>query len=258
MGPVRTINGTGIRRLDIQLGSGNVRLQASEDGNVYGEIRCEDADLEQRINTTTFGDTLRIDTTRAANFPRIFDKSIDISLSVPAGTHLDLTGGSCEVNTDVTLGTVSVKVGSGDLRIARADQLICKTGSGDVFVLETAGNAQLITGSGDLRLDRCGGELQATTASGDVVIGELSGSASIKSASGDITIAGASGSADVKTSSGDVEIGVAGDLPAWLDLRSGSGEVDIKIPPSNQPEPGAPFVSISARSGSGDITIVRA
>ena len=79
-----------------------------------------------------------------------------------------------------------------------------------------------------------------------------------KSGSGDIAVNSTSGSVDLRTASGSLTVGVADGLPAWLDLDSGSGQIRIGLDSTHQPPPQAPYVSVRARTASGDIAIHRA
>ena len=47
-------------------------------------------------------------------------------------------------------------------------------------------------------------------------------------------------------------------LPAWLDLSSVSGDIRIALESTAPPEPGAAYVTIRARTASGDIAVYRA
>jgi hypothetical protein len=67
-----------------------------------------------------------------------------------------------------------------------------------------------------------------------------------------------SGSVDLRSASGSLTIGVAEQLPAWLDLTSVSGEIRIALESSSPPEKGSPYVAVRARTASGDIAVFRA
>jgi hypothetical protein len=53
-------------------------------------------------------------------------------------------------------------------------------------------------------------------------------------------------------------VGIADNLPAWVDLSSASGDIRIGLESTNQPEPGEPYITLRARTASGDIAIYRA
>lgn len=253
---MRTFDATGITHLVVELGGGSVDLRPAEDDRIAGEIHSDDPDQVRDAVVDTFGAELRVIAPQPAK--RWSSSETRVRMQVPAGTDLTLTTGSGDLTADVRLGRVAARSGSGDLRLAATRSAQVSTGSGDVTVLSVEGDADLHSGSGDLRVERCGGGLAARTASGDVSIGRLDGSAEVKLASGEFRLAATTGSVNVRTASGDIGIGVAESLPAWLDLKSGSGDVAIALPPTGEPEPGAPYVSIYARAGSGDIKITRA
>jgi DUF4097 and DUF4098 domain-containing protein YvlB len=252
---MRTFDAGGTAHVHLKLGSGMVEVGPSEDGAVHGEISGDSPENEEAVEVRTFGDELRV--TAARQRDTSGGQELRVRLEVPAGLDLTLVTGAGDLHTDVTLGRVSARSGSGDLRLAGTADARLQTGSGDITVLSVAGTAELSSGSGDIRVGSCTSDLALRTASGDVTLGRVAGRADAKLASGDFRLQATTGSVAVRTTSGDITIGVAADLPAWLDLSSVSGEVDIALPPTAEPGPGEPFVSIYARTGSGDIRINR-
>jgi DUF4097 and DUF4098 domain-containing protein YvlB len=79
-----------------------------------------------------------------------------------------------------------------------------------------------------------------------------------KSGSGDIGVTSTNGSVDLRSASGSLTVGVADNLPTWLDLNSVSGDIRIALESTTPPEPGEPYISVRARTASGDIGIYRA
>ena len=65
-------------------------------------------------------------------------------------------------------------------------------------------------------------------------------------------------SVDLRSASGSLTVGIADDLPAWLDLNSVSGRIRIALEASAQPGEGEPFVTVRARTASGEIAVYRA
>jgi hypothetical protein len=63
---------------------------------------------------------------------------------------------------------------------------------------------------------------------------------------------------DLRSASGSVTVGVADNLPAWLDLNSVSGDIRLGLESTIQPEPGEPYITLRARTASGNIAIYRA
>ena len=119
--------------------------------------------------------------------------------------------------------------------------------------------AQVGSGSGDVQIGAAYCPVVAKSGSGDVTVRAVHQvQLQASSGSGDISVPSTSGSLDLRSASGAITVGVADNLPAWLDLHSVSGDVRIAMDTSDAPEPGEPYVSIKARTASGDIAIYRA
>ena len=176
---------------------------------------------------------------------------------MPADLDLTVTSGSGELTADVRLGRVSVKIGSGDLRLAATADVRASTASGDITVLSVEGEADLSSGSGDIKVTSCRSDLSVRTASGDVSIGRLHGRAEAKLASVTSSWQPPPAPSSCAAPQGTSPSGSAKACrPGYL--KSNSGDVELALEPSAEPDPGAPYVSIYARSGSGDIRIYRA
>lgn len=255
---MRPVEASGIRALSVSLGRGSVTLTAGEGDAVSGEITSPDPRAEEEVAVATFGHELRITSNERSTVFGFGNPEVHVRLTVPERLDLDVTVGSADVSADVVLGRTRVKSGSGDVRLAGTAQLSAQTGSGDIAVLEVREGAEVMIGSGDIRVDTAHGALAIRSASGDVTIGAVHGDVQAKTASGDLGIGATTASVTAKSASGDITVGVADTMPAWLDLKSASGEVDIAIPPSREPAEGEPFVSLYLRSGSGDIRVTRA
>jgi DUF4097 and DUF4098 domain-containing protein YvlB len=101
--------------------------------------------------------------------------------------------------------------------------------------------------------------ITAKSGSGEVVVQFLrSASLLANSGSGDIAVSSTSGSVELRSASGSLTVGVADNLPAWLDVNSASGDIRIGLESTTQPEPGEPYITLRARTASGDIAIHRA
>ena len=144
--------------------------------------------------------------------------------------------------------------------MGRATDLDCSTGSGeDLGRLCRGSGARLESGSGAVSVGEVCCPVQAKSGSGDVTIASvLQTEVQARSGSGDIEITSTSGSVDLRSASGSLSIGVPDQLPAWLDLESVSGRVRIGLDSTHPPAPGEAYVSVRARTASGDITVHRA
>jgi DUF4097 and DUF4098 domain-containing protein YvlB len=215
----------------------------------------DDAVLEQ-IQVRHDREWLRI------SFPQQFFRhtKADLRLDVPDGLDYAIKTGSADISISAEIGRSKIVSGSGDITVGQATDLECSTGSGDISVARVDGNStRLSSGSGSVSVDEVNGKLTAKSGSGDVAVKSLRGAAlQANSGSGDISVSATSGPVDLRSASGSLTIGIADNLPAWLDLNSVSGDIRIGLESTVQPEPGEPYITVRARTASGDIAIYRA
>ncbi len=269
-------------RLDVRLGSGEVRLETSDTAETtvtLEPLRDNDASMAavQEARVEQRGDEILVDVRDRRRGFRGADVLVEIHCpeesSVRAKTgSADIEGrgrfGSVEVESgsgDVQFSDVSgdaqINAASGDVQLARiAGQARINTASGDVQLASIGGEARVNSASGDVQIREAGNRLEVNTASGDVLVGEALSSVNANSASGDQTIGSVSqGKVDLKSASGDLKIGIREGSTLWVDARSRSGEVRSELPVSDLPPEGdAPHVELRANTMSGDITVVRA
>ena len=75
--------------------------------------------------------------------------------------------------------------------------------------------------------------------------------------SGDMRIRSASrGKLTAKGASGDVVIGVPAGVPVWTDLTTVTGDIHSDLRGAGQPEPGADYIELRAKTVSGDIQLI--
>jgi hypothetical protein len=269
-------------RLDVRLGSGEIRLEASATSettvtleplrdNDASVAAVEEARVEQR------GDEILVD----VRGPRRLLRGADVLVEIrcPDESSVRAKSGSADVEGHGCFGSVEVGTGSGDVQFSEVSgDAEVNAASGDVQFARVGGRGRFNTASGDVQLGSVGGEakinsasgdvqireaanrLEVNTASGDVNVREASSSASVNSASGDQTIGSvAEGKVDLKSASGDLRVGIREGSTLWVDARSRSGEVRSELPISDLPPEGdAPHVELRANSMSGDITVLRA
>lgn len=249
MSTTRPIEAADITHLVLRLGGGSIVLERNDLPGVIGELTGKRAD-EFRVETD--GTTLSI----MAPLGRGTDANI--RLAIPEGIDLTSMTGSADLTADVGLGTVRARAGSGDILVEQVGNLDATTGSGDLRVEDIVGStARLNTGSGGITIATCDAALRVRTGSGDIAIGELRAVLQGNTGSGEFSIDRTSSNVNARTGSGDISIGVADGLAAWLDLTSSSGEVQVGLQQSEQPDPDTPYVALQVRTGSGDITVTR-
>jgi DUF4097 and DUF4098 domain-containing protein YvlB len=237
------------------VGSGSINVSESSDGKITGRIDSSDESALQRAEIRQTHDQLRI------HFPgnATIRSAIYIELAVPPNLSFQIGTGSADVDIQTSITNSKIGTGSGDIGLRHGDEVQCTAGSGDLIVGTLAGsNNQLNTGSGDITVNDASATLSARAASGWINVRRFAGTMRASTASGDIDVPSTTGSLELRTASGDITVGVADDLPAWVDLRSVSGDVTINLDATNQPAEGEPYVAIKANSASGDVTIHRA
>jgi hypothetical protein len=247
----------GVRRVLLDnLGDGSVTV---EPGIQTDLVECSiNADREELLNAVQVRqehDALRI------SFPRNMFRhtNAQLRLGVPPDLEYVLKVGSADVSVSADIARSKISSGSGDVSVGRARDLEVSTGSGQIWAAQVAGSAaRLSSGSGDVTVGEADCPVVVKSGSGDVTVKRNRHPVHASSGSGDVTVAGTSGTVDLRTASGSLTVGVADQLPAWLDLDSSSGEVRIALQPTSEPTPGESYVSIKATTSSGDIAVYRA
>jgi DUF4097 and DUF4098 domain-containing protein YvlB len=248
----------GVRHVVVDnLGGGSITVTpGSRQDLVEASIDASDDTFLEQVQIRHDHDWLRI------SFPHQFFRSAttDLRLGVPDGLEYVIKTGSADISISAEIGRSKIVSGSGDITLGIAIDLDCSTGSGDISVARVDGNgSRLSSGSGGVSVGETNSPITAKSGSGDVVVKSLRGAVlQANSGSGDISVSSASGSVDLRSASGSVTVGVADNLPAWLDLNSVSGDIRLGLESTIQPEPGEPYITLRARTASGNIAIYRA
>ena len=259
MGAVTLTNAfEGVKHIALDnLGAGSITVEpGSQRGLVEVSVDAEDDSFVDQVQIRHDHDWLRISfPTRFLRYTKAY-----VRLGVPDGLTYVIKTGSADISINADIGRSKIISGSGDITIGNAVDLECSTGSGDISVARLEGEAaRLNSGSGDVSVGEAHCPVTAKSGSGDVVLQSLDGTnLQANSGSGDIGITATSGSVDLRSASGSLTVGVADNLPTWLDLNSVSGDIRIALESSSPPAPGEPYISVRARTASGDIGIYRA
>lgn len=174
---------------------------------------------------------------------------LEVRITCPPGTDLELSGGSTDLQVDGELGEVSAKSASGDIRLQDVrKKLEVKTASGDISIGTIELGGTVVTVSGDLDIRRVQAPLTARSVSGDIQIGAVE-----------------AGELHLQTVSGDARIGVARGTRVWIDAVSVSGDLGSELGLADQApeaesdaEQGGEVVPLHVKTVSGDVAIVRA
>lgn len=262
--------------LEVRLPSGRVVVRTADEPRVNVELvsvgrRGPDAIDNIDVTTEQRGDrhVIRIeqkDRFRWGPIQITWGGDIEVRVTCPPGSDLDLSGGSTELRAEGELGEVSVKTASGDATLETVrNKLHVKTASGDVSVAAIESDASLISVSGDIRVGRLGGPLTSRAVSGDVNIDAILAPAAVSTTSGDVRLGSVEGGeVRINTVSGDARIGVGRGTRVWIDAVSVSGKLDSELGVADQPEGEqaeageSGVVPLHVKTVSGDVSIVRA
>lgn len=150
-----------------------------------------------------------------------------------AGGPVDLRSTSGNVTGRGLGGDAVLQTVSGDVRVTQIKGKVdARTTSGSMRLSEIDGPLTVSSVSGDVGLRGVRQGLRAGTTSGDLVARDVTGScvASVSSGDVDVQFAGLIGDSEVSSASGDVVIRLAPDARCELELRTGSGSIDMRVP----------------------------
>ena len=270
--------------LSVELGVGNLRIVAADRTDTTVEVRPSDAANSSDV-TAAEQTRVELDAGRLLiKAPKGWrhwtlrggGESIDVEVSLPAGSDVGVQAGVAALRCAGHLGRCRLKTGVGEIRVEQAGPLQVKTGAGDITVERAVGHAELATGSGTVRIAGIDGTAEIKNSNGDTWIGEVTGELTVRAANGGITVehahAGvaartangdirlgevASGAVVAQTASGKLEIAIRDGVAAWVDLNTRYGLVHSSLQDADRPQPGEDTVEVRARSSFGDITVQR-
>ncbi|MDX2526325.1 DUF4097 family beta strand repeat-containing protein [Streptomyces europaeiscabiei] len=203
--------------------------------------------------------------------------TVDVTVELPTGSRVDMTGAWAQVLGEGRLGEVRVKTSSGDVRLDTTGPLHLTASHGSITVDRVVGRAEITTSSGSMRVGLVDGPAVLKNSHGTTTVGAATGELRVRGANGDIDIARAEGSVtaatahgtlrvgevargtvQLETSYGAIEVGVREGTAAWLDVSSSSGQVRNTLTASEAPDRTGETVEVRARTRYGNIDIRRA
>lgn len=202
--------------------AGRVRLIASDRSDATVEVlpadagRSRDVKAAEGIQVAFDGGTLRIEAGEPKNRLLGHPGSVEVTVQLPAGSHVEATASDAEIRGVGRLGDVKLTADQGAVKLDESD------------------------------------DTRVKVLAGDIVIGRLTGGAEISTSKGDIRVAEAHrGTVTLRTEMGAVEIAAARGVSATLDAGTGSGRVDNAL---RNAEGAGAALAIHATTGYGDIT----
>lgn len=257
-------------RLNVAIGSGTVRVEASATDTTTVSVTGRDAD-----QTRVEQNGRQIDVVGPHRGP-FGDRALHVVVRVPEGSDVGVKTGSADVDLTGRLANVMARTGSGEIGVELATgPMLAETGSGTIRIGEAGAELRIKSGSGDVSVGTTQRTCVISTGSGDVELGTVHDTVSVKTGSGSLRVAVSDADVQLSTGSGDVEIGsmskgrltgkgassdirigVPAGVPVWTDLTTVSGKIRSTLQPAGQPREGQDHVELRARTVSGDIVLV--
>ncbi|MFI9346337.1 DUF4097 family beta strand repeat-containing protein [Streptomyces sp. NPDC052773] len=261
--------------------AGSIQFTAGDRLDTVVEVRPRDPrkDLDARTadqtEVTCASGVLTVRTPKSPLLGRT--GVVDVTVELPTGSRVEVTGAWTQVLGEGRLGEVRVKTSSGDVRLDTTGPLNLTASHGSITVDRVEGAAAITTSSGSLRVgvvdgsavlknshgtttvDAVTGELRVSGANGDIEIRRAEDSVAATTAHGTLRVGEvARGTVQLETSYGAIEVGIREGTAAWLDVSSGSGQVRNTLTTTEAPEDAEDTVKIRARTRFGNIDILRA
>jgi DUF4097 and DUF4098 domain-containing protein YvlB len=193
--------------------------------------------------------------------------SIDMSIMVPSGLDVKIVTASGDVQLASILGAGEITAASGDIEVSGVGELKVDVSSGDIVVSSVTGDASLSSASGDIEAHHIKGDALVRSSSGDITLYDIGGDLTASSISGDVEVegvrgvvfsgtngsvrfVGVRGGVKATVASGDVEVGASPESNANYEIRTSSGEIELRF---ERPMKGG--FALKAQTTSGDIQI---
>ena len=252
---------------DITLVAGSLQIVAGDRAETTVEVRprMEDKDSDVRaaqlVEVDYASGRLEVRDPQPSGLVRLVGRKgmVDITVELPAGSRVHVTGGFGNVRCEGTLGPSEVSVSDGNITVDRvAGNAKLTVGHGSIRAEEVDGSVVVKSTTGAITLGRVTGELRANSAHSDVTADRALGPVTARTTHGSIRLGQvAEGSVDVESSYGQLEIGVREGTAAWLDALSTKGVVRSSLEAAEGPDDTERTVELRARSVWGDILVHR-
>jgi DUF4097 and DUF4098 domain-containing protein YvlB len=262
---------------------GDVRLNAGDGAAAVIDVRpsdasnAEDVKAAEQTRVEYANEHLLVKGPKLRSWrPHSAGGSIDVTIELPAGSHLRGRGQMTDFGCAGRLGDCRIKTGMGQIQLDEVETPNLKTGIGDISVERASGHAEITAGSGDVRVGALDASAVIKNSNGDTWVGAADGDLRIHAANGSIAVDLAQASVVAKSSNGDVRLGevargavvletALGDLEvgipegtaAWLDVRAGAGRVHNALEAAEAPGPATETVEVRARTTAGNVVIGR-
>ncbi|MER6694953.1 DUF4097 family beta strand repeat-containing protein [Streptomyces minutiscleroticus] len=206
----------------MDLPAGRIRFIAADRADTTVEVLPADASKNRDVKAAertevVYGDgVLRIEAAEAKNQLFGASGSVEVTVQLPAGSHVEAKAAAAEFRGVGRLGDVVLEGAQGSVKLDEADSV------------------------------------RLTLSAGDVSIGRLGGPGEISTQKGDLRIAEAvRGTVTLRTESGEISVGAARGVSATLDAGTSHGRIHNALKNSDG---AAAQLDIHATTAYGDIT----
>ncbi|MEU4615568.1 DUF4097 family beta strand repeat-containing protein [Streptomyces umbrinus] len=261
--------------------AGSIRFTAGDRLDTVVDVRPRDPKKDLDVRTadqteiTHVNGNLTVATPKANLIGR--GGTVDVSVELPTGSNIDMTGAGTSVIGEGRLGEVRTKTSAGDVRLDTTGPLQLKAPHGSTTVDRVEGLAEITSSTGNVRIGLVDGPAVLKHSHGTLTVGAVTGELRVNGANGAIDIARAEasvvgtttngllriaevarGNIQLETSNGSIEIGIREGTAAWLDVSTNHGQVRNTLASSETPEKTEETVKVRARTNWGNIDIFRA
>lgn len=185
--------------------------------------------------------------------------AVDAAVEVPTGTPVTVVSAAERITLTGRCGTTDITAGGGHISIESVDgDLQLRYGNAECHIGPVAGAVTLKGGNGPAHLAEVGGAFDGQLGRGDLELAAAHGEVRARIGYGAVRIPLMDDSCDIATGYGDITVGIPAGVAARVDAATGLGQVRSGLPVDDEPIPGSRKVTIRARTGKGDISLLRA
>lgn len=252
----------------VRLGRGSVTVAAREglaEATVRLTPRDGSTDVLRRFVVELTDTTLIVAGSRRGGVSEIVGgwrggDAVDVEIQVPAGTPMKMATAEAHVSVTGECGDANITTGAAGISVDRvAGNLRLRYGHAECRVGTVSGTLQVRGGKGDAHVGRVDGRLECGFGSGELTVDVAGGEVRARAGSGSARIGAAYGNVDLAWGAGPITIGLPAGVAARVDVTSGSGQThsDLPVEPV-APADGSEPITVRARTGSGEIHLLRA
>lgn len=266
----------------VHVEAGSIRFRATDRSDTVVDVQPRDPKKEQDLRSAEQTEVAYANGTLTVRTPKSRylvgrTGTVDVTVELPAGSDVHLTGAWAQVLAEGRLGEVRVRTSSGDVRLDETGPLHLTAAHGSITVDRVIGTAEIRTSTGSVRVGLLDGPAVLKSSHGTTTVGAATGDLRVNAANGDIDISRAEasvvaatahgslrlgevarGTVQLETAYGSIEIGIRAGTAAWLDVSSNAGQVRNQLAEAPAPEKTEDTVEVRARTRYGTIDVLRA